>query len=339
MPRWAIPLAVVLASVTAACSSVSGPPSAPPRRLSADQITPAAALRVFDTFLDRYRELNKKYSPALNDSITSGWLNDEVAFDVATHPPGEQGIIMLGHGAPGGQRVFVPRLAGYPRWFLASGNLDGTASTANIYVLTQPAPSAAWKAVAQVSDFAGTGPWQTPVLDSAGYATAVRLSQPGLVAAPSQLASLYLRQLNSGSGHMFPDFKLNPGPGYVSEAKSGKLGWHVSIRWLRFPQHVYALAAADGRVIVIFPEYQQFTWTALSARARLLPSSNNLVGEFFYGPWPEFARLARVASVRKGLRISLDTVYDFLAVDGPASQASAVPLTNADTDYVGVSSS
>lgn len=54
---------------------------------------------------------------------------------------------------------------------------------------SQPAPGAPWKAVAQVPDFEGIGPWQTPVLDSAGYATAAPLSQPGLVAAPDKLAS------------------------------------------------------------------------------------------------------------------------------------------------------
>jgi hypothetical protein len=341
MRSRALATGLAVLALAAGCSSTGSIGAAGQHgNIGASQITPAAAMRIFHRFLLRYRALNLKYSTALNDDITAGALNQQDAFGSKV---GFTQFLFVAPGAPDGLHVYVPRLAGYPRWFMAIGTLNNDTETNSIYVLAQAQPGAQWKAVTALTDMPGLGPDQTPTLDSAGYANSVPAASTGLLAAPGQLASLYQRELDSGSGRLFDrllgnTFALTPGGNSVSEARSGKLGWEVSIQWMRYAQPVYALATSAGRAIVIFALDQHFNWTAISAHPQLPPSSLPTVGQYFYAPWPQFARLAHVASLRKGLRISLETIYVWLAVDPPVHGLGEVLLPVDYDGFAGVSS-
>jgi hypothetical protein len=285
----------------------------------------------------QYASLNQNYSTALNDDITAGALNREDGFGAQVGFPQ---FLFVTPGQPGGEHVYVPRLNAYPRWFVAMGTLNGDTNTNSVYVLVQARPSARWLAVARMNS-PGFGPADTPVLDSAGYAVAVPVASTRFAAAPARLASLYSLQLTTGAGDFFYyPFRvpLSPGGNPVSQIGSGKLGWRVSIHWEPFPQPAYALAVPARRAIVIFTVDQQFSWTAISAHAQLPSTNLPAVGQYFYAPWPQFASLAHATSVHLGLRISLETIYDWLAIDPPANSTDAVQLPLGGNGFAGVSS-
>jgi hypothetical protein len=334
------PVSIPISSSAGQPSSIGSSAASPqPVDESAGQLTPAAALQVFATFLVRYRALSLQYSAALNDDITAGALNQEDAFGSEVRFPQ---FLFVAPGAPNGEHVYVPRLTAYPRWFVAMGTLNGDSDTLSVYVLVQARPSTPWQAVFRTSA-PGLGPTETPVLDPAGYAAAVPLASSSQVAAPGQVASLYTRQLNSGSGSLFyqPFSKvsaLTPGGNPVSEAASAKLGWQVSIQWAPYVQPAYALATRAGGAIVIFTVDQQLSWTGISAHPQLPSTNDPAVGQYYYAPWPQFASLAHVTSTRAGLRISLETIYDWLAVDPPAhSHPGVVVLAEGSNGFAGAS--
>jgi hypothetical protein len=213
----------------------------------------------------------------------------------------------------------------------------------SIYVLVQARSSAPWKAVASISDMPGiSGGPETPVLDSAGYATAVSGRQQASGRRPWPAGLALPAATHSGSGHPFhlplSNVALTPSGNPVSQASSRKLGWQVSIMWVPYMQAPYALAAPGGGAVVIFAEEQRYSWTAISAQAQLRSTDDPAVGSHFYAPWPQFASLSHVTSVREGQRISLETIYDWLAVDPPAhSPGGVLLLPISDDGFAGVS--
>jgi len=308
--RLGIPVLAGLALITACDPATTTRANA----TSASQIAPAQAMKVFTTFIDRFTAMELRYSPRANDQLTAGPLRASIAFTAAT----SQGQFVPPTGRPSAVRVFVPRLAGYPRWFFGVGDQPGQHPADSLFVMDQARPGAPWLAETEIGYSPGS-PDETPATDAAGYATALAPGTSGLVVPPGQVAARYTDQLGGKPGpRLFPSLDLS-GPGLEgpSPSWSRHLGWDDSTTFRPWRLPVFALKAAQGRAVVVIDELQAFSWTAASAAA-VLPRFWTAAANDDAVPPPVYWRYAGVTSVRKGLRITLDTVLSFLAVDPPA---------------------
>jgi hypothetical protein len=140
----------------------------------------------------------------------------------------------------------------------------------------------------------------------------------GYVLPPGQLPASYTDQLDRKSApQLFPSFDLSaPGLGEATPHWSRRLGWLESSSFRPWPLPTFALATADGRAVVILDEVQGFTWTAISATA-VLPKYWSDAANAYAAPPPVYWRYADVKSARKGLKVTLDDLLSYLAVDPP----------------------
>jgi hypothetical protein len=195
----AVALAFLL--VLAACTPAGHPASAghPTVHPSAghsgpqEQLTIAGARQAFTAFLPRFNGLPQGYSDAAARSVTTGAeLQAQLFFKGASGPP----TTKLTH-----ETFYVPRLAGYPRWFWVAGQQGGSRAAGHLFVMVQSARSAPWKAAAALYDLDSAArmvhylaEWVTR--DPGGYATAVSPGELGLAVSPSAMPATYASYLD-----------------------------------------------------------------------------------------------------------------------------------------------
>jgi hypothetical protein len=319
----------------AACSSgapKNGPvphsSSAGAEPVASAQLTVAQAYSAFTEFLPQFSDLPAH--PADIGRLTTG---------------PELGVITASNGSVGpsvgdvsNTRILVPKLTGYPRWFIAAGTNSGGEGV--LFVLVQHAAGAPWQETAELYDL---GQAQiVPDLAAAGFgvtATTPAVPGPGpaLAMQPAQLPAAYAQYLNGkGKGAQRGAFKAGTDTtGLIrlertAAASAPSAGWKYtdSQSGAGLPQYALRLPGGNGAVVIFFT-LDTATWTASSAKARVPAAQYSGLAE----PPLQILRALGVTSVHAGLRVSVEAVDENLAIIGPAGAKGVTIAANAGRTF------
>jgi hypothetical protein len=294
------------------------------------QLTIAEARQAFTAFLPRFNALPQGYSAAAARSVTTGAeLQAQLFFKGNSGPP----ITKLT-----GETFYVPRLAGYPRWFWVAGQQGGSRAAGHLFVMVQSASSAPWKTAAALYDLDSAArmvhylaEWITR--DSNGYATAVSPGELALAVSPSGMPATYASYLDQRAPR--PVKRLfKPGPyttHYIAYNNkiargAGQYGWRDTDHQAPARLPVYGLWLNTGAAFVIFSTYDTASWLAESSSAALPARPSGREGN--YVPPAFVTQGLRVSSVKTGTRLTATAVDRVLAFVQPRGTGPIYVMIN-----------
>jgi hypothetical protein len=306
----------VLMLVTLPACAASGHPAAVP----SSQFTPAQARIVFDRFVTALKQLQAHPAGTPGSQLLTG--PEKVAQDFM-HGPVGPAITRLT-----GQRVYVPRLSGYPRWFLATGQASGAAARF-VFLLVQSSHRTGWQDAAELYDLRLPGGFPDVskiAVDAGGYATAVAAGDPSLAVPPGAIAAGFSRYYDAAVRHAgqtpaTPVYSSNFLPqALAGERAAPRYGWRMSDSLAPVNQRLYALRLSAGGAVVIFVTRERFGWQAVSAASanRRAPQSAINIGA---APDPFILRGLHARPVQTGERIAYTILDEHLAMDPKGSGA------------------
>jgi hypothetical protein len=234
------------------------------------------------------------------------------------------------------QAFYVPKLTGYPRWFLAAGQQAGTSPAGHLFVMVQSARSAPWKTAMALYDIGSLSGMlrqlaASVTTDARGYVQAVPLADPTLVVAPSAMPATYARYLNGKTTPAVTRL-FQHGPtttGYLALNRqisrgAGRYGWQDTDHQAPARLPVYALRLNTGGAIVIFATDDTATWQAASASASLPAQPSG--PEANYVPPAFVLQRLGITSVIAGMRLTVIAVDRVLAFVQPKGVGFIYPL-------------
>jgi hypothetical protein len=298
----------VLAALPA-CARVSHPAGGP-----SSQLTPAQARTVFDRFVSALKQLQANRGDTAGSQLLTG--PEKAAQDFWHGPVGPRLTQLTA------RRVYVPRLGGYPRWFLASGQASGRA-TRFVFVLVQSSRRTGWQDATEFYDLGLPGGFPDVsqiAVDAGGYATAVAAGDPALAVRPGAVAAGFCRYYNAAANHRGRTpattvYSSNLLPQILAgERMAPRYGWRMSDRLVPANQPLYALSLSGGGAAVIFVTREKFGWQAVSAATanQRAPQSAINVGAV---PDPSFLRALHARPVRTGERLGYTVLDEHLAMN------------------------
>jgi len=311
-----------------ACSNLTHPAS---HRLSpSSQLTLAQARQAFRTFLPGFAQLPLNFSPTAARRLTMGAeLQAQLFLKGQSGPP----ITGLTNEA-----FYVPRMTGYPRWFLAAGQQGGASAAGHLFVMVQSARSAPWRAAMALYDIGSAAGMlhqlaATVTTDARGYAIMVPLADPSLDVTPSSMPGTYARYLNGTASRAVARlFQAGPTTtGFIAfdrqvSRNAGRYGWLDTDHHSTAPAPVYALRLNTGGAIVIFAIDDAVRWRARTSAA-LLPSRSHPAAANYVPPAFVSSRLG-ISSVKAGTVITATAIDRVLAFVQPKGVGFIYPLIN-----------
>ena len=324
---------VAVLMLAAACAGAGQRPARTGPTLGgplAGQLTIAGARQAFSAFLPRFMRLRREYSAAAARSLTVG---TELATQLFSR--GQSGLPVK----PLTRLAFyVPRLAGYPRWFLAAGQQAGSNPAGRLFVMVQSAQSAPWKASMALFDLRSAAGMlhqlaSTVTTDAQGYAEVVPPDDPSLDAPPAAMSATYASYLDGTASPVVRRlFQAGPSTtGYLSFVRqlargAGRYGWRDTDHQAPTRSPVYALRLDTGGAIVIFATRDMVGWLARSSSARLRarPSARAAT----YLPPTFVVQALRINSVQPGMRLEVNAFDRVLAFVQPKGVGFIYPLIN-----------
>lgn len=288
-----------------------------PAAAASGQLTPAQARGVFARFLTAFRRAEAARTRAAAATVLTGPELEDQNFQPGINGPAVQSLA--------GERVYVPRLTGYPYWFLATGRPpQGGSGTGFIFLLVQSAPRAPWLDAAELFGFGQPG-FMLPdlsrvALDAQGYATAVQPGDTSLAVPPAGLSAGFSRYFDAAVGQrgkVPAGYTCNLVPGILAaERAAPRYGWRIFDTEQPRNSPVYALRLTGGGAAVLYLTSESTGWQAASAAASLsAPQAAVYSGA---APPPQITQRAlHLTSVRPGLRIAGTLLDEHLAMDPP----------------------
>jgi hypothetical protein len=311
----------------AACSS-AGQPAAHPRASGGGHLTIAEARQAFHRFLPQFARLPSDYSTAAVRRLTAGAeLQAQLFFRGQSGPA----ITRLTH-----QALYVPKLTGYPRWFVAAGQQAGSSPAGHLFVMVQSRRSGPWKTAMALYDIGSLMGMlhqlaSAVTTDAQGYAQAVPLADTTLVVAPSAMPATYARYLDGKTSHAVRRlFQHGPNTtGYISLDRqisrgARRYGWLDTDHQAPAPLPVYALQLNTGGAIVIFATDDTVSWQAASSSASLPAQPSGR--EANYVPPAFVVQRLGLTSVKRGMRLTVTAVDRVLAFVQPKGVGFIYPL-------------
>jgi hypothetical protein len=261
-----------------------------PATTTAPALSKAQAAQV----LARYQTVNNRANGGLDAdllaSVETGAQLDMDRADYRQHRATKEKFKAFSYTAPA---YYIPRQAGYPRWFAASA-VSGR--TRHALVFTQERAGAPWLLAADPYPFTQLG---GIALDKEGYATAVPPGAIGSGLAPGKVAAMHAATLNSGAKGMATGPYTTGAHDALTKVQAalGRRDIRFSSQFAADPQHVFALRTSGGGALV---------WYVLRQNQRYDVPKPGLIGS-----GGEVAGL-----VNKRVRHSLDTtaLVQYLAV-------------------------
>jgi hypothetical protein len=219
---------------------------------TAPSLTKAQAAQV----LARYQAVNNRANGGLDadllGSVETGAQLEMDRADYKQHRATKEKLRTFSYTAP---TYYIPRQAGYPRWFAASAT-SGRARHALVF--TQERAGGPWLLAADPY------PLEQPgiALDKDGYATAV---------PPGSVPATHVATLNGGAKGMAPGPYTTGAHDALTKAQAalGQRGVRFSSRFAVDPQHAFALRTTDGGALV---------WYVLRQSERYDVPKSGLVG-------------------------------------------------------------
>ncbi|WP_329522294.1 hypothetical protein [Spirillospora sp. NBC_01491] len=277
MPARTVGTALLLPSfllaATAACGSDSSAGAEPPA-LTKDQ-----ARRV----LDRYTAAVARAGANLDGAALPAVQADpQLAMDTAAFKfrrASRQRSPALAFAKP---EFYIPRMAGYPRWFAAAAVTGpGGRALRHALLFTQARPGEPWLLTAD--PFPADAALSRVALDPGGYATPVKPGAEGLAVPPAGLAAAHAALLTSGpaapgAAVLAPGPKTDEAYGALRQGQADlkRAGVALASRFSAAPSPVYALRTKDRGALVWYLVRQNEAYT--SARRGRLAVSGDLVG-------------------------------------------------------------
>ncbi|MDX6430332.1 MAG: hypothetical protein QOE54_2698 [Streptosporangiaceae bacterium] len=270
MLRRVIPALLSVAVLSGGCSGGGTGPAAGIR--STEPTVPPAisapeSLKVLDDYVT-------KHNGAAGSGDVKAWR------DTATGPFREvvSAQATANNGRPPAGRIslvnpvmYVPRLAGYPRWFAAAAleeHPGGGKPVEVVMLFVRARASDAWRPAHRLP-FKGRPP--EIATDDQGYALPVAPQATGFVIAPGGLAAAHAGYLN---GENPPGFAPDP----YTASRRGPLpdggGWSRQDRFAAGGDPIYALRTKDGGTLVWYVVVQTTRLTSNGAgSAATLPAA------------------------------------------------------------------
>jgi hypothetical protein len=294
------------------------------------QLTVAQARAAFDSFWPRFEQLAVDFSPAAARRLAVGAeLQAQLFFR------GQSGPTITGLTR---EKFYVPRLAGYPRWFWATGQDTGSSHDGHLFVMVQSAPSAPWQTAMALYDVGSSARMlhylaATITVDAQGYAEAVPLGDASLDVTPAAMPASYASYLDEAASRRTARlFQAGPNTtGYIAldrQTSSGarQYGWRDTDHQAPAQLPVYALRLRTDGAIVIFATYDTSGWIARSSSAALPAQPSG--SEAHYVPPGFVVQGLGVSSVRAGARLTVTAVDRVLAFVQPRKVGYIYVLIN-----------
>lgn len=312
-------------SKTTSGAETTRPSSSP--RPAVPQLTLGQARQAFNAFFPAYRAMIKTHDTKAALDLTTGAEGRVQQFGTAH----ELGLPVNG---PMSETLYVPRLRGYPRWFVATGTIRSgpSVNVGQLFVVVQARQGAAWRAAEALTWFGPPGiPLSSIATDARGYATAVPADDSGLLTPPAQLPARYGELLGAADSASL--FAAGDGTtGWTARqrqvvADASANGWQVRFGYRGWTAPIFALATKNGGALVFFGFDQNSAWTATSPTPRFSGGVSS-----FDGRMPiDLAVLAGLSSPRlkPGTRIDGTYTYETAAFDPPRG-AGRISLPSSD---------
>jgi hypothetical protein len=316
----------LLVMLAAACSgTASGSQSTSTGHAAYTQLTVAQAYSAYTDFLPKFSNLSAH--PADIGQLTTG-----PEIQVLTASKGSAGPSV---SDVTNTQIIVPKLTGYPRWFVAGGT-NSTTGQGVVFVLVQHGPGSPWKETAELYDL-GSEAQIMPDLTKAGFgATTTTQTEPDqgapLAIQPAQLPAAYAQYLdNRGAGAQRGKFKTGSyTTGLIklekrAAAGAPSAGWKYTDHQaaVGFPQYAVRLPSGRGAAVIFFT-VDTATWTASSAHARIPTASYAGLSL----PPLQILQALGINSVHRGLRVSVQAVDENLAFIGPTGTSAVTIAAN-----------
>jgi hypothetical protein len=288
-----------------------------PAGVSSSQLTPAQARKAFDRFLREFKQLQANRIGTSGGQLLTG---PEGAAQAFMHGPVGPSLTQLT-----GRRVYVPRLSGYPRWFVAVDQASGRVARF-VFLLVQSSRRTGWQEATELYDLRLPGGFPDVsqiAVDAGGYATAVSAGDRSLAVPPGAVAAGFSRYYDVAASHVgrtpaTAAYSSNFLPqALAGERAAPQYGWRMSDSLAPDNQPVYALRLSGGGAAVIFVTRETFGWQAVSAAAnRRAPQSAINIGA---APDPFILQRLHARPVRTGERLTYTILDEHLAMDPAGS--------------------
>lgn len=287
--------------------------------VSSSQLTPAQARKAFGSFLREFKQLQANRIGTSGGQLLTG---PERAAQAFMHAPVGPSLTQLT-----GQRVYVPRLSGYPRWFVAVAQAASGRVARFVFLLVQSSRRTGWQEATELYDLRLPGGFPDVsqiAVDAGGYAAAVSAGDRSLAVPPVAVAAGFSRYYNAAASHVgrtpaTAAYSSNFLPqALAGERAAPRYGWRMSDSLVPDSQPVYALRLSGGGAAVIFVTRETFGWQAVSTAAanRRAPQSAINIGA---APDPFILQGLHARPVRTGERLTYTILDEHLAIDPAGS--------------------
>lgn len=250
-------LALSPALLLTGCGGGSGPAQA----AGAPALTKAQATQVLNSHMAAANKAAERFDGGV---LAGTETNPQLEMDTAAYKL-QQAIkrkpAAIAYTSP---TFYIPRLSGFPRWFVADVT-EG--KTRRALLFTQDGQEAPWLLTA--APYASGKPLSGIALDRAGFATSVRADDTELGASPTKLATAHAALLTGGPKAPGAD-GLAVGPqttqSYDALRKAQdqlkKSGVTLHSQFVKHTTPVYALRTVDGGAMVWYVLQQNESYRA-----------------------------------------------------------------------------
>lgn len=221
------------------------------------------------------------------------------------------------YGTP---QFFIPRLDGYPHWFVVAvprHAADGGSTATALMAFTQLSAHAKWTLNGE-ADLAAGQPAPAIARDSEGYATSVAPGDQSVLVQPNAVGATQAAVVDEGPGSPAAAL-INAGPrttgwygqlaAQATSASAQQLDFTWQMQGSSYP--VYALRSADGGAVVLYgmllntttqhPNHQLGSAIPVPGSPQsLLPTGEIAYHAYFVNETWEFALIDPPASARDG---------------------------------------
>jgi hypothetical protein len=220
-------------------------------------------------------------------------------------------------------KFYVPRIAGYPRWFVVVGKAP---HGDNALVMVRPSLARPWRESMVINDQAPTAPlassFRQVLLNRAGYARTAA-ADPGLAASPAQAPAKYASLLDGSraAARLFVPGAATTGWVAADRARTvlaAQRGWRLRSSYRPVALPWYALRCRGGGMLELFTVQATRTWTGISAAPVISLGGGGLpIGDVTAG---------HLTKARPGTTVHETDLYEMLAMVPPMGTRMSLPL-------------
>ena len=288
-------------------------------------LTIAQASYAFTAFADRDDRLTPATYMRLLPQLSAPPDEGMLLLGARHPPPSSLSSNDLRTGRLRETTFYVPRIAGYPRWFVVVGKAPRGDKA---LVMVRPSLARPWRESMVINDQAPTAPlassFRQVLLSRVGYAQMVAAADPGLAASPAQVPAKYARLLDGSrtAARLFVPGAATTGWVAADRARAvlaAQRGWRLRSSYHPTALPWYALRCRGGGMLELFTVQATRTWTSRSAAPVISLGGGGLpIGDVTAG---------HITKARRGTTVHETDLYEMLAMVPPMGRTRmSLPL-------------